>query len=341
MRFTLTGFFLIGFGFLFAQDYHLTQIDKMMSILNPSTVSMHQGFEKISLQNRNQWLGSGTQFMTSYGMAELSVGKTKKSEKAYAGIGVFFSNDVGGDSKMSQKSFGTSFSGHLPLAKGHWLSAGIQTAFCNRSADFSRLVYYSQWNGTSLDPNVYSGEANDFASFSYLDAGLGMNYRYIPGNKPNLSARQFSFLGGFSIAHANKPTLNYNSLTEDRLYRKFCFNTQVKYAFDDRSSMEVSITQLIQGAHKETILGLFYRAQLRGNSEITNMVNSQSVVAGLYMRSMGTVAPYIALSFGSVDLGLSYDYDFGRIGIAYKHSIEVNVAYTFTKKSMFKGSRFD
>jgi hypothetical protein len=103
--------------------------------------------------------------------------------------------------------------------------------------------------------------------------------------------------------------------------------------------MEVSITQLIQGAHKETILGLFYRAQLRGNSEITNMVNSQSVVAGLYMRSMGTVAPYIALSFGSVDLGLSYDYDFGRIGIAYKHSIEVNVAYTFTKKSMFKGSR--
>jgi hypothetical protein len=166
-----------------------------------------------------------------------------------------------------------------------------------------------------------------------------MNYRYIPGNKPNLSAGQFSFLGGFSIAHANRPTLNYNSLTDDRLFRKFCFNTQVKYAFDDRTSMEVSITELIQGAHKETILGLFYRSKLRGSSEITNMVNSQSVDAGLYMRSMGTIAPYVALSFGSVDLGLSYDYDFGRIGSAYKHSIEVNVAYTFTKKSLFKGSR--
>jgi hypothetical protein len=103
--------------------------------------------------------------------------------------------------------------------------------------------------------------------------------------------------------------------------------------------MEVSITELIQGAHKETILGLFYRSKMRGSSEITNMVNSQSLVAGLYMRSMGTIAPYVALSFGSVDLGLSYDYDFGRIGSAYKHSIEVNVAYTFTKKSLFKGSR--
>lgn len=334
--------FLIScfFGFsVFGQDYHLTQMDKTMTIWNPSATSMHQGYEKISLQNRNQWLGAGTQFMTSYGMGEFSVGKTRKSDKAYAGIGVFFSNDVGGDSKMSQKAFGTSVSGHLPLAKGHWLSAGIQTAFCNRSADFSRLLYYSQWNGSSLDPNVYSGEANDFTSFSYLDAGLGMNYRYIPGNKPNLSSGQFAFLGGFSIAHVNSPSLNYNSLTTDRLYRKFCFHTQMKYALDDRSNMELSAMQYIQGPHKETILGLFYRAKFRGNSEITNVVNSQSILMGCYFRSMGTMAPYVALTYGSVDIGLSYDLDFGTISSAYRHSIEVNFAYTFTKKSMFNGNR--
>jgi type IX secretion system PorP/SprF family membrane protein len=324
---------------VYAQDYHLTQMDKTMTIWNPSATSMHQGYEKISLQNRNQWLGAGTQFMTSYGMGEFSVGKTRKSDKAYAGIGVFFSNDVGGDSKMSQKAFGTSVSGHLPLAKGHWISAGIQTAFCNRSADFSRLLYYSQWNGSSLDPNVYSGEANDFTSFSYLDAGLGMNYRYIPGNKPNLSSGQFAFLGGFSIAHVNSPSLNYNSLTTDRLYRKFCFHTQMKYAFDDRSNMELSAMQYIQGPHKETILGLFYRAKFRGNSEITNVVNSQSILMGCYFRSMGTMAPYVSLTYGSVDIGLSYDLDFGTISSAYRHSIEVNFAYTFTKKSMFNGNR--
>lgn len=324
---------------VYAQDYHLTQMDKTMTIWNPSATSMHQGYEKISLQNRNQWLGAGTQFMTSYGMGEFSVGKTRKSDKAYAGIGVFFSNDVGGDSKMSQKAFGTSVSGHLPLAKGHWLSAGIQTAFCNRSADFSRLLYYSQWNGSSLDPNVYSGEANDFTSFSYLDAGLGMNYRYIPGNKPNLSSGQFAFLGGFSIAHVNSPSLNYNSLTTDRLYRKFCFHTQMKYALDDRSNMELSAMQYIQGPHKETILGLFYRAKFRGNSEITNVVNSQSILMGCYFRSMGTMAPYVALTYGSIDIGLSYDLDFGTISSAYRHSIEVNFAYTFTKKSMFNGNR--
>jgi type IX secretion system PorP/SprF family membrane protein len=338
-RIALFSFFLGLTMFAFAQDYHLTQIDKTMPIWNPSTTSMHQGFEKITLQNRNQWLGSGTQFMTSYGMGEFCFGKTKKSTKAYAGLGVFFSNDVGGDSKMSQKSFGTSVSGHLPLAKGHWLSAGIQTAFCNRSADFSRLLYYSQWNGSSLDPTVYSGEANDFTSFSYLDAGLGMNYRYIPGNKPNLSAGDFAFLGGFSIAHANSPKLNYNSLTTDRLFRKYCFNTQAQYAFDSKSSLALSITHLLQGPHRETILGLFYRSNLKANSEITNLVSSQSLVMGLYFRSMGTIAPYFSFNFGSFDVGLSYDYDLGRIASAYRHSIEVNFAFTFTKNSLFKGNR--
>jgi hypothetical protein len=28
------------------------------------------------------------------------------------------------------------------------------------------LLYYSQWNGTTLDPTVFSGEENDFVSLS-------------------------------------------------------------------------------------------------------------------------------------------------------------------------------
>jgi hypothetical protein len=113
----------------------------------------------------------------------------------------------------------------------------------------------------------------------------------------------------------------------------------MKYAFDDRSSMELSVMQYIQGAHKETILGLFYRSKMRGISETTNLVNSQSILMGCYFRSMGTMAPYVALTYGSVDIGLSYDLDLGSISSAYRHSIEVNFAYTFTKRSMFNGNR--
>ena len=184
---------------LFAQDFHLTQADRSIPFLNPAFVGTYKGFEKLTLLNRNQWVGSGTQFLTSYGMAEFTPGRTRQSERAYAGIGASFGNDVGGDSRMTQKSFGLTASGHLPLAKGHWLDAGIQTAIQQRSADFSKLLYYSQWNGSTLDPNVYSGEENDFVSFAFVDASIGMAYRFEPNQRGELRDGQWSLQTGFSL----------------------------------------------------------------------------------------------------------------------------------------------
>jgi hypothetical protein len=136
---------------VFGQDLHLSQIDQTLPVINPALTSNFNGFEKFSIQHRNQWLGAGTQFMTSYGLAEFSIGKTRKMNKAYAGLGVFFINDVGGDSKISLKSGGINLSGNLPLSTSEWISAGIQTSFNNRSADLTNLLFYSQWNGSSLD----------------------------------------------------------------------------------------------------------------------------------------------------------------------------------------------
>ena len=190
-----------------AQDFHLTQIDRSLPYLNPAFVGAYKGYERISLLNRNQWIGTGTQFLTSYGMAEFTPGRNLAKDRAYVGIAPSFSNDVGGDSRMTQRSFGLSVSGHLPLAKGHWLDAGLQTAIQQRSADFSKLLYYSQWNGTTIDPNIFSGEENDFVSFSFVDAGLGLAYRYEPNTRGELKNGQWALTTGLSLLHVNKPVL--------------------------------------------------------------------------------------------------------------------------------------
>jgi len=85
-----------------AQDFHLTQAVRYIPFMNPAFVGTYKGFEKLTMLNRNQWVGSGTQFLTSYGMAEFTPGRTRQGERAYAGIGASFGNDVGGDSRMSQ-----------------------------------------------------------------------------------------------------------------------------------------------------------------------------------------------------------------------------------------------
>jgi len=324
---------------IWAQDFHLTQADRSMPFLNPAFVGAYKGFERITMLNRNQWIGSGTQFLTSYGMAEFTPGRARKSERAYAGIGASFSNDVGGDSRMSQKSFGLTASGHIPLAKGHWLDAGIQTAIQQRSADFSNLLYYSQWNGTTLDPSVYSGEENDFVNFAFVDASLGMAYRFEPNQRGELRDGQWSLQTGFALQHVNRPRLQYNTLSSDRLYQKAVAYACFTKGLNEISSLQFSLTHLRQGGHNETMLGAIYRMKLRGSSQITNEVSTRYLSTGLYFRSTAAIAPYISLDLGAFDFGVSYDADLGAASAVYRHSVELNLAYTFLKKSAFKGSR--
>lgn len=324
---------------LFAQDFHLTQADRSIPFLNPAFVGTYKGFEKLTLLNRNQWIGSGTQFLTSYGMAEFTPGRTRQSERAYAGIGASFGNDVGGDSRMTQKSFGLTASGHLPLAKGHWLDAGIQTAIQQRSADFSKLLYYSQWNGSTLDPNVYSGEENDFVSFAFVDASIGMAYRFEPNQRGELRDGQWSLQTGFSLQHVNRPRLQYNTLSADRLYQKAVAYTCFSLGLNEVSALQLSLTHLRQGGHSETMLGAIYRMKLRGSSQVTNEVSTRFLSTGFYFRSTAAIAPYVAIDLGAFDFGFSYDADLGAASSVFRHSVELNLSFTFLKKSAFQGSR--
>ena len=324
---------------LFAQDFHLAQADRSIPFLNPAFVGTYKGFEKLTLLNRNQWIGSGTQFLTSYGMAEFTPGRTRQSERAYAGIGASFGNDVGGDSRMTQKSFGLTASGHLPLAKGHWLDAGIQTAIQQRSADFSKLLYYSQWNGSTLDPNVYSGEENDFVSFAFVDASIGMAYRFEPNQRGELRDGQWSLQTGFSLQHVNRPRLQYNTLSADRLYQKAVAYTCFSLGLNEVSALQLSLTHLRQGGHSETMLGAIYRMKLRGSSQVTNEVSTRFLSTGFYFRSTAAIAPYVAIDLGAFDFGFSYDADLGAASSVFRHSVELNLSYTFLKKSAFQGSR--
>jgi len=314
-------------------------LDQSLTLINPATTSTFSGFERITLQHRNQWLGAGTQFMTSMGMAEFSIGKIARQKSAYAGIGVYFVNDVGGDSKFSIKSGGVTASGVLPIAKNHTISAGIHAAFTNRSADFSRVSFMNQWNGSEFDNSIDPGESNGISSFSHLDAGVGIAYGFNKENENTLSSNEMSFQGGVSVQHLNKPKLRYNSLVDDRLFMKFCFHANARYGLSSESNLEVSAAQFIQGKHLETMVGLFYRLKTKNASRVTSILSNQYFVFGTYFRSVGTVIPTIYFDLGAFSLGLSYDYEFGQLSSMYKQSVEVSLKFNSGKKSIFNSSK--
>ena len=324
---------------VFSQDFHFSQIEQSMAMINPAVTSTFSGFERISLQHRDQWLGAGTQFMTSMGMMEFSIGKQPRKTSAYSGIGVYFVNDIGGDSKFSIKTGGFTASGVLPLSKAHSVSAGIQVGYSNRSADFSRLTFYNQWDGTQFDPNIDANEVNGVSSFSHLDAGIGISYSYNKENENTLSASELSFQGGFSMQHINRPTLRYNSLVDDKLPIKLCLHTNVRYGLSPESNLELSAAQFIQAKNYETIAGLFYRLRMKSASRVTSFVSDQYFVIGSYFRSTGAIIPSFYIDLGGFTIGVSYDYEVGKIASMYRQSVEVSMKINFGKKSIFESSK--
>jgi len=330
-----TLYFLTAMQFTLAQDLHLSQIDKTIAMINPALTANYDGWEKISMQHRSQWIGSGTQFTTSYGMAEFSIGRNKLMTKPFIGLGLFFSKDEGGDSKISLKSNGLTLSGNLPLTKNNWLSAGIQASYNNRSADFSNLLFYSQWNGTQLDPSVNSGELNNYAAYTYFDAGAGITYNYKNRSK-NTIGKILDFQIGASMMHLNRPNIRFTSYENDNLYIKTCFHSNIKYSITDRSILEFSAAQFFQGKHSETNVGLFYKTVLRESSNYTNLMNVKYFTIGSYGRFTGVLTPFCSIDIGSFKLGVSYDVEIGKISRAYKQSAEVSLSYLFSKNSVFK-----
>jgi len=328
---------LILSSYVFSQDYHFSQIDKMMPLINPATTSNFDGWEKFSAFHRSQWLGSGTKFYTTNALAELTLGKKRGREKAYLGVGIFFANDVGGDSKMTSNGGGFSASGNVPLADGHWLSAGFQTAFNSRSADFSRLYYYNQFNGSGFDNTLPSGELNQFTTFGYVDAGAGISYRFNKQRNRKYKSKNNGFQIGASISHINQPDLKYNVLIEDKLYRKFCLHTNFTIGINSVSGLQFTAAQFFQGPHSETNFGVFYELRLKDVSSLMSVSSERNLYIGSYFRIPSSFAPYVGIDFGDFSFGISYEKTAGFAGTAFKHSIEVNLSFMVSNKSLFKG----
>ena len=322
-----------------AQDYHFTQYDRAMLLLNPSAAGNFDGFERFSVQNRNQWVGTGTRFMTSLASAEFTFGKNNFDNKSYAGMGLHFNRDVGGDSRFGSNVIGATLSGHLVTSKRSKFSAGIQTAVSSRSGDLSNLLFYSQWNGSTFDPSIPTIEPNQIARFSFIDAGAGLSYTFsTKGNRVAQMQQRYVNVGVFA-QHVSRPKLRYNELTYDRLQVKFGAHLESEFNLGSGLALEFKTIQMLQGKHYVGRYGVLFKAILKQSASITRLKNDAFFNVGMYMSSTGTLSPVVVVDLGGFQLGMNYDLELAKISRAYRSSIEFSLAYSFTKSSMFKRSK--
>ncbi len=324
---------------LSAQDFHFSQISEAPLLLNPAATGVFNGKARFQVNQRNQWLGANTQFMTSSFSADANFLKPRNGDVAHFGIGGFLYNDIGGDSKFGVQAASVSLSGILPInSSGHQLSAGIQTGFTSRKSDLTRVSFENQWNGTSFDPLIGSGEPTSLTNFRYFDASAGLLYQYNGASTNFRRTDEKIFLLGASVYHANKPSLEYTSILNNKLYRKFVFHSS--YTTDIPNSnwgYSLSVAQFFQGPHHETIFGGTLKNKLQSGTKITGFYQDAFFGFGLYTRWKDAIIPKIYIDFSNLKLGISYDVTISQLRRVHKGgSLEFLLSYTIKEKANFR-----
>jgi type IX secretion system PorP/SprF family membrane protein len=325
-----------------AQDLHFSQTAQTPLLINPGAAGVYDGWERIIINHRNQWLGAGTQFMTTSIAADVNFFKNQRNDRAHLGLGVMFYNDIGGDANFGVQTGSVTLSGILPMGgNGHTLSAGIQGGFGSRKGDVTQLRFYSQFNNGVFDNNILSGEANSLSSFTYIDASTGVFYQFDGGKSTFARNNDMKFQLGASVYHVNQPQLKYSAGSGDKLYRKYVF--MATYGQDiegTRWAFDASALQFIQGPHLETIFGGMIRRRFEEGSKLTGFKQDASFGVGIGMRLKDAIIPRIAVDWKGFRLGASYDITISTLRRAYTGgSMEFSLSYTNLQHALFKRRR--
>lgn len=325
---------------LSAQDLHFSQVLQSPALVNPGAVGVYDGWERVEIHHRNQWLGANTQFMSSSIEVDAVINKDRQSGKAYMGVGLMFFNDIGGDARFGTQTGSLTLSGVLPMAGGSQLSVGVQGGFGKRKGDMSKLVYGNQWNGSTLDPSVPSGEGDELNSFSYLDASTGVFYQY-DGNKSTFSRNNdVKFQTGLAIYHVNGPVLKYYTGSGERLFAKYAGMANLVMDLPSRPvKLELSFVQFIQGGHYETIFGGIVHKRFREGSKQTGFNQDATFGFGAYARLKDAIIPTFQLNIHGFRIGVSYDMPLSIMRTAYGGSIEVFLSWTNMQHALFSTRR--
>ncbi len=331
---------LLSFG-AFGQDLHFSQIAQNPLMLNPGATGMMDGWMRASIQHRNQWMGSNGKYNNSMAAFDLNILKDDDYSKGFIGIGAFFFNDGAGDGNYGKQSGNVSLSGAVPMGRGgnQYLSLGLQAGFASSSINPQNLIFENQWNGSTYDPNILSGEAI-VPSYSYSDVSTGLYYTYDGSSNTFAGKSKTKFNVGVALFHANKPKLRYAIGSTEQLYRKLVVHSNfIKDIAGSRYQFTLDAAQFFQGKQRETIYGgmLGYKFNEEGNYS-----GSFSMMGlGLHMRSFESVIPSIMFQHRGFRFEVSYD---ATVSYLRKSpgagSLEFSLVYTYFNQGLFKGGKF-
>jgi type IX secretion system PorP/SprF family membrane protein len=331
--------FFSSFFVLYGQDIHFSQASETPMLINPAATGVFNGWERVSVNHKNQWVNSGTKFFTTAIAADMNLFRPRRGKGAYMGVGLQLFNDIGGDSRFGTRQMALSVSGVVPIGETSELSAGLQMGMSQKFGDFSALKFANQFNGEEFSVDIPNGEQNNLASFVYSDLSAGVLYRFSNSKIGFTRDDATDFRIGASYYHINQPNLKYRIGTvQEKLYGKMVLHTRLIKDFSGSDlGLDFYFNQYLQGPHSETLVGALVRYRLQSGGKITGLTQDTYIAFGTAVRVKDAIIPTVKMQYKNFRFGISYDITVSKFGQYYKAGgLEFSLNYTNIDFALFR-----
>lgn len=314
---------LVLSGTLSSQDIHYSQFYNSPLNVNPAKTGIFNGDKRLNLSYRSQWRSVPVPWTTFSGSFDRKF-YPKYGKQHFFSFGVLFNYDVQGElSDLNLTNINLTGSWTKMLNENNLFTVGALIGYATRAYDSQSQTWDRQWNGVSFDPSLSPGEVFDSERISFLETGLGLNYRWQKSKRTKLDLG----IGGF---HIFEPTVSFfNTGNDVSLARRISLTGISSFQLTEKFDLGVNGLYQFQQDSKEfvgSLLGKFHVNRNRGK-ELEFHV-------GMGWRSGKSWYPIIALQHRQYYVSINYDVDhsdFSEIhNIRRPTSFEVHFNYIMT-----------
>ena len=302
-RYLILGLLVVSTAkLILAQDPHFSQIQYNPLYLNPAFagVTEYGKANRLAGLYRDQWRTLPVPYSTTTATYDRLL---KKFPKGWLlGGGVSFLYDKAGDGNLSifnpnlTMNFGKYFNKDKQL-----LTIGITAGITVKSLDALGLQFDNQYNGSSFDPNLPTGESFSNNNVSYPNFTLGLNFRTKIKEKTTLD------IGG-TTSNLHQPNQNFLYFTSSKLPSRHSAYAKAKVGIKDNWNVQP---------------GVFFQNQKKANQLLVNAIaevrfsekKDFGVGFGAGYRAIGNDAAIAYLSFLYKTLRIGAAYDFNVSGL--------------------------
>ncbi len=288
-------------GSALAQDVHFSQYFTSPLTLNPALTGLVPDDLRFATNFRTQWASvSSNPYVTgtvSYDMAML---KGKLAEGDALGIGMMLLYDKSGSGGLTNTTAALSLAYHKGFGreKLQHISIGVQGYLVQKHLDFAALHFEDEFDGATGKTTYPTKEIFNNADLSYPDFNVGIMYT------GQLSEHATAY-AGLSYYHLTQPVesfLNDNhqihARTTGYLGGSFDLNENTVLYASGLYQTQAAATEFVVGAAVGFIMNPGHDMDYQKNTVL---------YLGSWYRNNDALAPYVAIEWSKMRIGLSYD----------------------------------